>query len=189
MSRAYRIRVRESLVRGLHAEDKITTTVELLDVLPEDQMGALLEAALKERGFEEQDGKLVRTRDGVTVTVDVKSRELTVQAEADREVELTGQREGLSYDDAGPGGRAVRDNLRKDLLADLEKKADHEAAKLQTAATERLETALCELQPEIDEVVHHVTAEALKEKARSMGEIKEISEDPQSGSLTITLEV
>ena len=34
-----------------------------------------------------------------------------------------------------------------------------------------------------------MTAEALKIKAAQMGQIKEITEDPQSGSLTIVVEV
>ena len=33
------------------------------------------------------------------------------------------------------------------------------------------------------------TAEALKQKAAQLGQIKEMTEDPQSGSMTIVLEV
>ena len=39
------------------------------------------------------------------------------------------------------------------------------------------------------EAVNRITAEALKKKAASLGQIKEMTEDPQSGSLTITVEV
>jgi hypothetical protein len=38
-------------------------------------------------------------------------------------------------------------------------------------------------------VVNRVTAEALKRKAASLGQIKEMTEDPQAGSLTIVVEV
>jgi hypothetical protein len=41
----------------------------------------------------------------------------------------------------------------------------------------------------LDQVVNRVTAEALKRKAAQMGRIKEMTEDPQAGSLTIVVEV
>ncbi len=41
----------------------------------------------------------------------------------------------------------------------------------------------------ISPAVNRVTAEALKEKAAKLGQIKQISEDAQTGSLTIVLEV
>jgi hypothetical protein len=52
-----------------------------------------------------------------------------------------------------------------------------------------LEGHLSDLQKELNEAVNRVTAEALKQKAAQIGQIKEVTEDPQSGSLTIKLEV
>ena len=86
MSRAYRIRVRESLRRVIRAHDRVSTQLELLEVLPPEQMAQLL-------------------------------------------------------------------------------------------------------REELDQAVNRITAEALKQKAAQIGQIKELTEDPQSGSLTIVLEV
>ena len=55
--------------------------------------------------------------------------------------------------------------------------------------TDRLEKQLGDLRQELDQAVNRVTAESLKEKARRMGQIKEMTEDPQTGSLTIVVEV
>ncbi len=55
--------------------------------------------------------------------------------------------------------------------------------------TDKLEARLGDVRKEMDEVVNRVTAEALKRKAASMGQIKEMTEDPQAGSLTIVVEV
>src|SRR5437764_10029910 len=98
MSRAYRIRVQESLRRRIAADDAITTQLELLEVLPPEQMADLLREELKRRGFEDRDGTLIRQNDGVTATIDAKSGELTVRAQASEQVELAGQREGIAYD-------------------------------------------------------------------------------------------
>jgi hypothetical protein len=189
MSRAYRIQVRESLTRALKGEDSITTQLEILEVLPPEAMAGLLKEELKNRGFEEKDGQMVRQGDGSTVTVDPNTGTITIKAETGQTVELEGTREGISYDDIGPGSKAVRQSLQKELQKDLEKRAEQKQGELQTKATEKLQEQLGELEQEMTQVVNKVTIEALKEKARSMGEIKEISENAQAGELTIKLEV
>ena len=61
--------------------------------------------------------------------------------------------------------------------------------RVQKKATDILEGALVDLRGELDRVVNRVTAEALKRKASRLGQIKEMTEDPEAGSLTIVLEV
>jgi hypothetical protein len=190
MSRAYRIQVKESLRRDVRAEDSIQTQIELLEILPPEQMGDLLARELEERGFELQDdGTMVRKDGEVAVTVDPCSGEVTIRAEAGKTIEVEGKREGFAYDDVGPRNQQIKERLSKELISDLEKKVEKQAADVQTAATGKLEKELAELQGELNEVVNRVTAEALKQKAAQMGQIKEISEDPEAGSLTIKVEV
>lgn len=189
MSRAYRIRVSETLARTLRAEDSISTHLELLEVLPPEQMAALLREELKGRGFAEKDGRLVRTEGEVTTSIDPASGTVTVQSKAVEELELEGQREGLAYDDFGPGEKSVRKAIGKQLQEDLARQAEHEQGKVQAAATKRLEGHLADLRKELNGAVNRVTAEALKRKAAQLGQIKEVTEDPQSGSLTIKVEV
>jgi hypothetical protein len=191
MSRSYRIRVRESLNRVLRAEDRVSTQLEILEVLPPDQMAGLLTDELAKRGFERKGNRLVRKdKDkGITVTVDPESGTVTVTAEAKEEVKLEAEREGRAYDDAGPAAKSVREELKKQLQQNLQRQADEKTAELQSQVTDRLEGQLGELRQELNQVVNRVTAEALKRKAAQMGQIKEITEDPQAGSLTIVVEV
>jgi hypothetical protein len=190
MSRAYRIQVKETLKRTLKGEDRISTQLELLEVLPPDQMADLLRHELEQRGFTgTENGNLERQDGGVRVTVDPKTGTVTVQAQVSADVELQGQREGISYDDVGAGSRTVKSNLSKELQKDLEKRAEQQESELQSKATQQLEDRLRELQTELGQAVSRVTAEALKQKAAQLGQIKDISEDPQAGNLTITVEV
>lgn len=178
------------MTREIRAEDSITTHIELLEVLPPERMAELLASELERRGFERQDdGTLVRKGDGISVTVDPCNGEVTVAAETEQTVQLEGTREGFGYDDIGPSNRTIRERLSNEVKSDLEKRAEQSAARLQSEATQKLEKKLAELQPELTSVVNRVTAEALKEKAAQLGEIKEIHEDQQSGSLTIKVEV
>ncbi len=189
MSRAYRIRVSESVHRVLRAGDRVSTQLEILEVLPPQQMSELLAQELEGRGYKRNGNNLVRKLDGVTVTVDVTTSTVTVAAEACEEVELKGEREGRAYDDAGPNSKATREVLRRELQGDLDKQAAEKETALQTDVTDRLEGKLCDLRTELDQVSNRVTAEALKLKAAQLGQIKEMTEDAQTGSLTIVLEV
>src|SRR5437764_996515 len=118
MSRAYRIRVRESLKRVVRAGDQVATQLELLAILPAEEMGALLREELLGRGFQPKGQQLVRAQDGVTVTVDPETGAVSVQTTASDEVTIEGEREGRAYTDAGPEGKRVRETLRRELRKD-----------------------------------------------------------------------
>lgn len=190
MSRSYRISVRECVNKVIRAEDRVSTNLEILEVLPPEQMAGLLSNELERRGFRrEGDGTLVRKAKGVTVTVDPAKGTVTVLAEAAEDVKLEGTREDRSYVETGPHAERVRETLREGLQRDLQKKAAEKESGLQAKVTDKLEAQLGALRQELDQAVNRVTAEALKRKAAQLGEIKEITEDPQAGSLTIVVEV
>jgi hypothetical protein len=189
MSRAYRIRVRETLNRDIVASDQISTCLELLDILPQDQMADLLARELQRRGFESRDGKLYREQDGVRVIVDPHSGQVTIEAEQTEHLQLQAEGEGRAWDDVGPSSDNIRKQLSKNLRKDLERLSEEETNRLQQQASEKLEASLDQLRRELDEVVNRVTAEALKQKAASLGQIKELTEDERTGSLTIKLEL
>jgi hypothetical protein len=189
MSRAYRLKVRETLRRVLRASDHVSTRLELLEILPQEQMAELLTEELVRRGFRRKGKSLVRQANGTDVTIEPATGTVTVGAEAVEHVELEGDKEGSAYGEGPEARKAVEADLRKKLRQDLEGRAKQKTGKLQKEVTDRLEAQLGDLQKELDQVVNRVTAEALKRKAAQIGQIKEMTEDPQSGSLTIVLEV
>jgi hypothetical protein len=189
MSRAYRVSVRESQNRVIRAEDHVCTDLEILGVLPPEQMADLLADELAQRGFEHDGDTMVRKQNGVVVEVDPCSGTVTVRTEASEEATLEAQREGHAYDDAGPNAKKVKEALREEAKKDIDKKAADKTKALQTKVTDKLEGELNGLRQELDQVVNRVTAEALKRKAAQLGQIKEMTEDPQAGSLTIVVEV
>src|SRR5690606_18780504 len=86
MSRAYRIKVRESLSRVIRASDHVSTQLELLEILPQEAMAELLERELVSLGFERQGEVLVREQNGVIVEIDPKTGTVTARIEADQDV-------------------------------------------------------------------------------------------------------
>src|SRR5262245_10907454 len=189
MSRAYRIRVKESISQDLSASDEVCSDLEILEILPGDQMADLLEGELKGRGFEEKNGKLVRSKDGVTVTVDPNKGEVSVKAEKEEHIELEQEKEGWGYDDVGPRGQQIRKQLSEQAKTEHERHAQRHQERRQSEATEKLEGVMGDVRKELNDAVNSVTREALKRKAAQLGQIKEMSEDPEAGSLTIKVEV
>jgi F0F1-type ATP synthase membrane subunit b/b' len=189
MSRSYRISVRECVNRVIKAEDSVSTQLEILEILPPEQMGRMLADELEKRGYRREGEQLVKEEDGVVVSVDARTGEVTVSAQASEATKVEGELHGRAYDDIGPHAGQVRENLREELKRKLEKNVEEKTGNLQSKVTDQLENKLGDLRQELDQVVNKVTAEALKEKARSMGQIKQMSEDEQTGSLTIVVEV
>lgn len=189
MSRAYRITVKESLQRDLSASDEVCSGLEILEILPPEQMAELLRGELKGRGFQDEDGKLVRSENSVTVTVDPRNGEISVKSETRDSVDLKAERDDWGYEDVGPGEGVLRQRAQEQLKQDLERRASQQQSKLQTEATEKLEGHLDDVRKELSKAINRVTAEALKRKAASLGQIKELTEDADSGSLTIKVEV
>jgi hypothetical protein len=191
MSRAYRLRVDETLRRVIKGSDRVTTRLEILAVVPPEEIAELLAAELAARGFEKQaDGRWSREEQGVTITVDAATAEVEVKAEQERDLEISASRAGSYYDETNRRDqKALEERLRAEAQQDLERKAVEREKELERAATDALERRLRDLQPELDQVINRVTAEGLKRKASRLGQIKEVTEDPESGSLTIVVEV
>jgi hypothetical protein len=188
MSRAYRIRISESLRRHIQVDDGIQSRLEILEILPPEQTAALLERELEAAGFEQrEDGQWVRVdEDGVEVRVDAQTSTVTVSAKADAELELERERVVTAW---AENDAATRERSQAQLQRELEGEVAQHEKDLQAQVTEALEGKLGDLRKELDQISNRVTAEALKQKAASMGEIQEISEDPQSGSLTIRVKI
>lgn len=188
MSRAYRIRISESLRRHVQVDDGIQSKLEILDILPPEQTAALLERELEAAGFEHRDdGQWLRVDDdGVEVRVESNSGTVTVSAQADAELDLERERVITAW---AENDASSRERGRQVLQRELEGEVEQHQRDLQAQVTEVLEGKLGDLRKELDQISNRVTAEALKQKAASMGEVQEVSEDPQTGSLTIRVKI
>ncbi|MFK8111362.1 MAG: hypothetical protein AB8B91_04150 [Rubripirellula sp.] len=189
MSRAYRVSVKESIRRVVCAEDHVSSQLEMLDILPADQMADLLAAELTKQGFEREGDTVVRVDGDTKITVDLPSGSVTVARASADEVEVSGERAGRFYDDAGPSSDSVKKDLAKKLVQELEENVSEREQELQKKVTDQLEAELADLRKELDQAANRATAEALKQKAAQIGQIKELTEDPETGSMTIVVEV
>lgn len=190
MSRAYRIRLRESLTRHVQLEDGVSAHLEVLPILNKERMAELLANELGQRGFE-REGRTAKRElpNGVTVTVNLETGEVSARVDKASEVNvsLSGSR---SYTENTTEAKQLAEaDLRKELSSRLEAAADRDAEALRRKLTAHLENSLQEARAELDAVVNRVTVGALKIRAGELGTIEEVTEDAATGSLTIKVRV
>jgi hypothetical protein len=185
-SRPYHLTVRETLQKVLIAEDSVQTTLDLPPILPPEQTSAILDRVLKERGFAPEGGKLVREHGGVRAEIDTDTGQVRVSAKGSEEIDLSDEGDIPA---CSPCAERARVAVRAGLREKLSKEADNRQRDLQTEVTDRLEGAIGELACELERVANQVTSSALKRKAAALGEIKQITQDEQTGAMTIVVEV
>lgn len=168
MSLSYRVTLQVSEV--VNADDKTVHQLDLRPVLEQEDMKALLRQALKQRGFEEEgDTKLVRKeKTGESVTVDLESLQLTAELEAKSEVK--GQVEGW-------GDAETRDNAKRSAQSRAQEQAENMVEQGRKETQRKVTRQLAEGEgarlEEMNKVLQDVYSEALKQKARKMGEVVE----------------
>ncbi len=170
-------------------QDEVRSQLEILEILPAVEMAELLAQELAARGFQKRGNQAVRKSEQVEVLVDLTSGEVTVRAAQQKDVALSGERDGWSYDEDGRGSKELKKRVAEQIRQSLEKDAEKQAAELQGAVTDALERQLGDVAAELDRAVNRATAEALKRKAAQLGRIKQLADDAESGSLTIVVEV
>jgi hypothetical protein len=186
MSRAYQIRVSESLTHHVHVDDGIQANLGLLGILGQERSAALLASELTERGWTVTEGKGVKQLDnGVEIEIDTATGTVNVRAHHEEEVKISAEREGRSYDERGGADRA---RLETAVRADLTAKAKSADAAAQEQLSERLDQALAGVRTELDEITGAVTRRALIERAGQMGQIMEVAENA-AGEMTIRVKL
>lgn len=187
MSRAYRIRVSQSGRRIVRSGDSAKSCLELLPILAPERMAEIVAAELARRGFSVKDGKAERQGDsGVVVSVDLGTLEVEVRTARETLVERSAERTATSTEPDDPERVA---SAEAELERDVERELEVAEERLHREATQDLERALGDVQQELDQAVTRASAQALKEKAEQLGEISELSENPETGELTIRVKV
>ncbi len=188
MSRAYRIQLSRDVSRTIHVEDGVATELPTLEVEDPAAIVQRLTAELLERGFEENDeGLLVRVEDdGIEVSVDPQTGKVSVKLAAEAQIEISERGEVRSYN---PSDEEAKARLEKQLDGRVDRRTEMEEERLRAKVTEHLEGRLADLREELNRIANKVTADGVKAWAQRMGEVIEVQEDEESGSVSIKVEV
>lgn len=187
MSRAYRVSVKGAVHRVVHVEDGVCTSLELLPILPPERTSEILTAELVKRGFTKDGDVLTRNEEGgVVVEVNPKTAAVSVKAEASAAIDVEHTQVETVVEEVLVRGTEA---AQRRVDARVERDAQAAETKAREEVTAKLERRLGDLRKELDETATRVTAEALKEKARRLGEIEEMHENQETGELVIKVKL
>lgn len=188
MSRAILVRVSESVSRVVHVEDGVQAPLEMLPILAPERQAEILAKELEGLGFEREGDTAKRTeQDGTEVTIDLKGATVSVKLGASAELQESLERQARSYDDARDKDK-VEDNLRDQVIAELDERLKEKTEAMRRQVTQQLEKKLGDLRSELDGAVGRATVEALTERAGQLGAIESVHGD-EAGNVTIKVKL
>ena len=179
MSKGYYITIKESISTpvDIEAKDKIEQRIKLRSILPKAQMKDLLKQALIDLGFIEKEGLLIRLDEtGEEQIVNIETLTLTAQIQrSEQEMRTLSKEKRVTLEK-----RAKQESIKQELKEQLQEQVDN----LTTEHSDRLQleiaSELAQNTPQRNELMHtalqRVYAEALKQKAQSLGQVIEQSE-------------
>ena len=193
MSQTYKVRVKQTLRDTVNVGREWRQKIDLLQLLPSDRMGGLLALELEKDGWHKaQDGKVTKKHDQFDLEFDPVTRQLKIVYEQEQDIELDIDREIDVYDYADDESRANREGHLK-VIQEADGELKEEAQLLEKEMLKELESTQEQMLQEIDEMMHDkvekAQIEALKEKARNLGDIQSISENIEAGEVTIRIKV
>lgn len=186
MSRAIQIRVSESVVRTVHVEDGVQSSLEMLPILARERQAELLAAELEQQGFV-RDGKVARRKDGdgIEISVDLETATVTVKLAAEADLsESIERRQSVGIERQNEAETSLRD----EVMRDLDERLNQRTEALRREVTGRLERKLGDLRKELDDAVGRATVAALTEKAASLGHIESVVTD-DAGNVAIKVKL
>ena len=190
MSRAYWVKLSSSVSETVNAKDKSVHRIDLGAVVPEGEMSELLEGALEASGWEKgEDGVYEKTlEDGVRLVWDLDAQEVEALVEESETVSRNVHVEGRGYD------RSTARREAKRMLEQEEGAArdaiNSEAERLQQKLSEKLDENEAARVKEINGVLQKTYAEALKRKARRLGNVTSITEsNTEDGEYQLTITI
>ena len=179
MSQTYRVKLKNAVSRRVSADDSVSYPISLTDVLSHAEMKDLLRERLQEKGFEEVEGKPGQLKKkgsaGEDIVVDLDQMQVTATIVEEKEVSMEVQVEGVSE------SRKHAQQVAEQKLAEKSRAADRElrtrvSDEVQKKVTKRLEDSEEERMRLLNEVMQEVYADAVKQKARTLGDVVDVRE-------------
>jgi len=195
MSRPYRILVRKAIREEVRVGDRSTIKLNLDDILPPEEMKAILEEVLARHGWERTEEGWKKDRgQGEVMTLDLDTLEVVTTVEREEVIERVVEREArgdtwnwrrmreMTEEELRQDQERLRRQVEKQLEQELnlEQLKSRRQQELQEEILRHLEETEPERREELNRIVLEVYAEALKQKARSLGEIEEMREEWRS---------
>ncbi len=191
MSRAYWVKLSSSVVESVHASDKATHKIDLEAVVPEGEMKDIVSKALEEEGWTQSgdnDNQYEKKIGDTTLVWDLEKNVVEATVEKSRDIEKDVTVEGRAWSQESAKTEAKR--LLQQREQQVRDQIGAEEETLQKKLTDALEQGEQERVREINGVLQKAYSEAVKRKARRLGNVVSVQEGTSAEGdyeLTITI--
>ncbi|MCO4781114.1 MAG: hypothetical protein KC646_02225 [Candidatus Cloacimonetes bacterium] len=192
MSHTYRISRKETIRNTVKVNEEWKSLIETLPILPQVEMAKLLSEELAKENDWSKSGNVHQKQDGNwTIEYDEESMLLSIEYddektfEREETIEISGYNPG--YSDEPLITSAIERAKEKFIQESTEAKDYEKAAK--NKLEQEIEPKLDEIEGLFQDLVEVVQIEALKKKARNIGEIESIAEDKENGEVKIIVKI
>lgn len=198
-SRPYKVKIRESIRETTVKDDSVTSKLDIVPILPNEQQEQVTRNILREHGFQDDDtdssssgsSSMSRERNGVTVSINPRTGE--IEAKAQEECVVNVSEEDENEEGTGSGGCPCRVRNKEAIVEAMRRRLTKKSSDIQRSVqdlvTGRLQGELADLGCEMEQVANQVTKKSLVQKAREIGNIKSIKHNDSTGEVTIVVEV
>jgi hypothetical protein len=168
MSQSYRVNF--PVKAAVCQDDEAKISVDVQNILPKGDMEALLRGQIESKGYERQaDGSYKKTstnEEGVTVDVSINKELTEVSVKANATIEVNEEIEARGYDD-------VRGSIERSRKEQEQALLDRKNKELASKVSKAIEGEAATTTREVQDMLQGVYGEALKQKAKNMGEVME----------------
>lgn len=198
MSYPVKVSVTRSVEEVVNAGDEQVCRLHVTNVIGSGEMRELLAERLAARGWKAGDDGRLRKRGtaGEDMVIDLDEMTITAKAAASESISRTETVDAFVDSDAvrvDPGVRArMEEKAGKELEQRLKIKDSERAAakaRLEAKAAEAISKGEDARRREVNEVMAEVHAEAVKRKARSLGNVVEVDERPGADTYSLTITI
>ena len=189
MSRAYVVTQKETLTETKNIKDGLETKIDIIPILPPENMGGLLLDSLIEKGYKKDPcgTSVTKVINGVRIVIDgggVVTAEIQKEVTVNTVITATGRSDEDYKDHHERAMSQINQKLeeqREKAKQSLSNKIDEKRADI----TQVLEKVLGEEKKNIDEAINDATIRALKQRAAQLGEIISVEESGQDVTIRV----
>jgi hypothetical protein len=164
MSQSYHCQLQQSVTVTVAVGDTVTHSLNLTEILPREEMVALLREQLIGLGFVPDGDTLTLVEDGTTTVVDLAAMEVTISRASEKELSATATVTGRGY--------------------------TRSAAKASAEQTAAVESADSQVKEVLHLALQQVYTESLKRKAAQLGDVLSVHESTsETGEYELVIKI
>ncbi len=188
MSQSYHCQLQQSVTVTVAVGDTVTHSLNLTEILPREEMVALLREQLIGLCFVPDGDTLTLVEDGTTTVVDLAAMEVTISRASEKELSATATVTGRGY--TRSAAKASAEQGLDSAVQRTREQLAGEQKRIQRQETAAVESADSQVKEVLHLALQQVYTESLKRKAAQLGDVLSVHESTsETGEYELVIKI